>query len=91
MVGHSRQLLVEVFETGARFFSRVHEAFQKVVLGDSVSRCCNRVRMETKFLGVVSVMNMMSIHLKDFDGRGSRVLNHVVDLYISAEGDQLFV
>ena len=47
--------------------------------------------METKFLVVVSVMNMMSIHLKDFDGRDSGVLNHVVDLYISAEGDQLFI
>ena len=38
--------------------------------------------MDTKFLGIVSVMNLVFIHLKDFDGRDSGVLKPVVILHI---------
>ena len=41
--------------------------------------------------GVVSVMNPVSIHLKDFDGRNSIVPKYVVELHVSAEGYPLFV
>ena len=60
-------------------------------LGNSSPRCCNRVHPDTRLFGVVSIVNPVSIHLKDFDCRDFMVLKHMVDLHISAEGDQLFV
>ena len=60
-------------------------------LGDSSPRRCNRVRPDTGLLGVVSVTNPVSVHLKQFDHRRVRVLKPVVDLEVGAEGSPLFV
>ena len=60
-------------------------------LGNSSTRCCNKVHPDTRLFRVVSVTNLVSIHLNNFDGRDSVVLKYVVDLYVSAEGDPLFV
>ena len=60
-------------------------------LGNSVPHRCNQVHLDTRLLGVMSVTHLVSIHLKDFDSRDSMVLKHVVDLYIGAEGDPLFI
>ena len=55
-------------------------------LGDSTPQCCNQVCPDTRLLGVVSVTNPVSIHLKEFDGRCVRVWKPVVHLEVGAEG-----
>ena len=60
-------------------------------LCDSTPRRCNRVYPDTRLLGVVSVTNPVSIHLKEFDGRCVRFLKPVVHLEVGAEGCPLLV
>ena len=60
-------------------------------LGNSTPRRCNRVYPYTRLLGVVSVMNLVSIHLKEFDGWCVRIWKPVVDLEVGTEGCPLIV
>ena len=55
-------------------------------LGDSTPRRCNRVCPDTRLLGVVSVTNPVSIHLKELDGWCVRLLKPVVHMEVGAEG-----
>ena len=70
----------------------VTAAFQKVGLGNSTSLCCNRVCLASVFLvGVVTVMHLVAIHLKDIDRIEVQVLNQVVEMQVGAEGGPLGV
>ena len=60
-------------------------------LGNSSPRCCNRVHPDTRLFGVVSIVNPVSIHLKDFDVREIIILQAVVDLEVGAEVGPLVV
>ena len=50
---HPGEALVKVLHVGAVGFSGVGMDFQKVGLGDSAPRRCNRVRLESVGFGVV--------------------------------------
>ena len=67
------------------------EALQKVDLGNSPPCCCNQVRPQLVFSGVVTVSNPVSIHLKEFDGWEVRGLHLVVHMELGAEGGPLGV
>ena len=54
-------------------------------LGNSAPHCCNQILPDTILFRVASMTNLVSIHLKDFDGRDSRVLKPMVDLHVGVE------
>ena len=82
---HAREALVELLTGEAFGFARVVKALQKVDLGDSPPRRCNRVRPESVFFGVVTVSGPVSIHLKEFDVCELRGLQLVVHMELGAE------
>ena len=78
---HPGEALVEVVHVEAVGFPRFTTAFQKVGIGDSTPRKCNRFRLESVGLGgVVTVLNPMAVHLKDLERGEVQVFNQVVDL-----------
>ena len=89
---HPSEALVEVFRVESMGFYGVTTAFQKLGLGDSISRRCNRVCLESVELGgVVTVTNPMAIQLKDTDIWKVWVVKQVVNLQVGAEDGPLGV
>ena len=77
---------------GTTGFSRILAALQKVGLGDSTSCCCNQVRPEELgYGGLVTVMDPLSIHLKDLNRGEDVVFMQVAKLQVGAEGGPLGV
>lgn len=64
MAEHAGEALVEVFTGGTAGLAGIVEALQKVDLGNSAPRRCNRVRPQLVLGGVVTVSDPVSIHLK---------------------------
>ena len=91
MTEHAEEAFIQVGASGSKRFPGVGESFQKVDLGNSAPRRCNRVSPDVAFLGVMSVSDPMSIHLKDFNVRKSRGSQAVVDLQVGAVGHPLGV
>ena len=66
-------------------FFGVASAFQKVGLGNSIPRCCNRFRLESVWLvEVVTGTNPVAVHLKDINRGEVRVLIKLVKLQVGA-------
>ena len=67
-------------------------SLQKVVLGNIPPRRCNQVRPEDLGSGgVVTVTNLLSVHLKGLNRGEDIVLMQVVNLQVGAEGGPLVV
>ena len=70
---------------GTLGFSRIASALQKVGLGNITPRHCNQVRLEELVSGgVVTVMDLVSIHLKYLNRGEDLILKQVVELQVSA-------
>ena len=91
MAEHAGKAFIQIGARGSKGFAEVGEAFQKVDLGNSAPRRCNRVSPDAVLLGVMTVTDPVSIHLKDFNDRKSRGLQAVVDLQVGAVGHPLGV
>ena len=74
-------MIVKFLGVGTSGFSRITAALQKVGIGNSTPCRCNRVRLEELGSGgVVTVMDPVSIHLKDIDRGEDLVLKQVIKL-----------
>ena len=62
-----------------------------MVLYNRVPHRCNLVSLDIILSRLVSVMDPVSIHLKEFDDWDLIVLNHVVEVEIRAEAVPLLI
>ena len=84
---HPGQTLFGILCMRTAWFSGVATAFQKVDLGDSIPRRCNRVFLESVgSVVVVTVKNLVVVHLSDLDRGDIQVLKQVVELHSGTEG-----
>ena len=92
MTKHRGEALVGILCVGSVGFLGVTEAFQKVGLGDSAPYRCKQVRLKSVVLRVVvTLMNLVAIHLKDVKRGEVRVFKNVVELQVGVEGGPLGV
>ena len=76
---HPGEALVKFLRLGAVGFSGVAAAFQKVGFSDSASHRCNQFHLEPVRLGgVVTMANLVDVHLKDIERREVWVFKQVV-------------
>ena len=63
-----------------------------MVLQDISPRHCNRVRPENRVSGLeATVIDLVSVHLKDLDSGDIRVLDQVVQMEVGAEGEPMSI